>query len=284
MRHALSGGVLSFSLIGIGIILGISSASGQSSQEGRFTGPDFHGIWLTRAGFGPPRDPSLPGGVVTLAENDYDPDYRLGDSSNPVLKPSAVAGIEARNARIRAGGDGFPNYSLCWPMGVPGALAMADPVLFLQSPDRVTILYQRSQHARHIYLNVQHSDDPNSAWFGESVGHYEGNTLVIDTIGLDIRGDLDRFGTSHSEQLRVVERYTLSNDGNALYVNVEVTDPLNFTTQLYMTSDYRRIETHRSFPGVQENENWAELVCAENNFDVRTMQLYPVPEATEVDF
>ncbi len=104
MRHALSGGVLSFSLIGIGIILGISSAAGQSSQEGTFTGPDFHGIWLTRAGFGPPRDPSLPGGVVTLAENDYDPDYRLGDSSNPVLKPSAVAGIEAGGEATAGGG------------------------------------------------------------------------------------------------------------------------------------------------------------------------------------
>lgn len=283
-RLLILGRTLGLSALGIGVLVGAPFAVGQSSPESAITLPDFRGVWRTEAGFTPPRNPSLPGGITALTGVDDDPLVRLGDSNNPILQPHAGAGIEQRNAEMRAGGDGLPNYSLCWPMGVPGALAMADPVLFLQSPDQVNILYQRSQRARQIYLNVPHSQDPKLDWFGESVGHYEGNTLVVDTIALDTRGDLDRFGTPHSEQLHVVERYTLSEDRNTITVEVYVEDPVNFTTPWYATSDYWRIEDHRTFPGLRENETWAEFVCAENNFNVRTGEPYPIPVATQVDF
>ena len=273
-----------FSALGIGVLLGVPSAAAQLSRDSTITIPDFSGVWRTEQGFAPPRDPSVPGNIIALTGVDDDPLVRLGDSSNPILQPHAVAGIEERNAGMRAGSDGLPNYSLCWPMGVPGVMTMADPVLFLQSRDQVTILYQRTQHARHIHLNVPHSENSNLDWFGESVGHYEGNTLVIDTIALDTRGDLDRFGTPHSEQLHVVEHYTMSEDRNSIYVDIYVEDPVNFTTPWFATSDYWRIEDHRTFPGLRENENWAEFICAENNFDVRTGLPYPIPVADKADY
>ncbi len=231
-----------------------------------------------------PRDASAPGGIVALTGVVDDPLVRLGDASNAILQPHAVAPIEARNIEMIAGADGLPNYSLCWPMGVPGALTMADPVVILQSPDEVLILYQRTQHARHIRLNVPHSEEPKLDWFGESVGHYEGNALVIDTIALDPRGDLDRFGTPHSEQLHIIERYSLSEDTNTISVDFVVEDPLNFTGPWSASSDYWRIEDHRTFSALEENPSWAEFICAENNFDVRTGEPYPIPQADKADF
>ena len=60
---------------------------------------------------------------------------------------------------------------------------------------------------RHIYLNVPHSADIKPSWFGESVGHYEGDTLVVDTIGLNDRTFIDDYLTPHTDKLHVVERF-----------------------------------------------------------------------------
>jgi hypothetical protein len=273
-----------FGAIGIGLLAVTPIVLAQASQESIEALPNFSGVWRTEAGFAAPRDPAAHGGIVALTGIVDDPLVRLGDSSNPILQPHALIGIEERNAEMLAGGDGLPNYSLCWPMGVPGALTMADPVVFLQSADEVFILYQRTQHARRIKLDAAHSEEPKLDWFGESVGHYEGNTLVIDTIALDPRGDLDRFDTPHSEQLHVVERYRLSDDQNEIFVDVHIEDPLNFTTSWSVTSDYWRIEDHRTFPGFEENATWAEFICAENNFNVRTGLPYPIPVADKADY
>jgi hypothetical protein len=275
---------LSIGALGLGLLGGTQAVMAQANQEGEDIVPNFSGVWRTEAGFTAPRDASAPGGIVALTGVVDDPFVRLGDASNPILQPHAIAPIEARNAKMIAGADGLPHYSLCWPMGVPGALTMADPVVILQSPDEILILYQRTQHVRHIMLNVPHSEVPKLDWFGESVGHYEGNILVIDTIALDPRGDLDRFDTPHSEQLHVIERYGLSEDKNTIFVDFVVEDPLNFTSPWSASSDYWRIDDHRTFSEAEENPSWAEFICAENNFDVRTGKPYPIPQADKVDF
>jgi hypothetical protein len=66
------------------------------------------------------------------------------------------------------------------------------------------------------------------SWYGESVGHYEGDTLVVDTIGLNNKSFVDHFRTPHTEKLRVVERWRLIEGGNKLEVHVTVTDPDTF--------------------------------------------------------
>src|SRR6266576_701905 len=74
--------------------------------------------------------------------------------------------------------------AFCYPFG-PTVLLQPEPVVFLQTPKKITIEYQRDHQVRRVYLNVPHSKNPKPSWYGESVGHYEGDTLVVDTIGFN---------------------------------------------------------------------------------------------------
>ena len=77
---------------------------------------------------------------------------------------------------------------------------------------------------RHIYLNKFHSEHVRPSWYGESVGHYEGDTLVVDTIGMNDQTWIDNYRTPHSDKLRTVERFHLTNHGKSLEVNLHVED------------------------------------------------------------
>jgi hypothetical protein len=83
----------------------------------------------------------------------------------------------------------------------------------LQQPHQITFLYDYSYEIRHVRMNEPHPAHVTPSWYGDSVGRYEGDTLVIDTVG--IRTDrpfamLDFFGTPYTKALHVVERYRLS--------------------------------------------------------------------------
>jgi hypothetical protein len=162
----------------------------------------------------------------------------------------------------------LPAHSLCWPSGVPGALRMREPVRFLQEEDMVTLIYQRDHQVRRIHLNVAHTDDPAKSWYGESVGHYEGDTLVVDTIGLNDRTTSDWFGTPHSDKIHVVERYRIIDDGARMEVRFTVSDPGAFTQPWHSVVHYRSLG---------ENAEFNEIVCAENNKDASTGLDYPIP-------
>ena len=94
-----------------------------------------------------------------------------------------------------------------------------------------------------------------SAWFGDSVGHYEGDTLVIDTVGMNDKTATDRFGTPHTAAMHVVERYRLKNDGKTLEDSFTVEDPGAFTTAWSGVLNYSRARV----PKLEEE------FCAENN-------------------
>ena len=70
------------------------------------------------------------------------------------------------------------------------------------------MIYSGDAQTRHIYMNVPHTKNPSPSWYGESVGHWEGNTLVIDTIGMNTKSFVDNYRTPHTERLHVVERWT----------------------------------------------------------------------------
>jgi hypothetical protein len=88
----------------------------------------------------------------------------------------------------------------------------------------------QDHQVRRVYLNVPHSANLKPSWFGESVGHYEDDSLVVDTVGLSRRTFVDNYLTPHTDQLHVVERFHVINDGKTLEVNVHVEDPGAFTT------------------------------------------------------
>ena len=244
--------------------------------------PEGAAKWPLRLIFYPPE--SGPGPVVFSGEAG---EIRqgmpyIGDDTNPVLLPHAAAAVRAQRDLYRNGEAVWSAFALCWPVGVPLAFSMVNAVQFLQSEDQVTIIYQRGQTVRRVYLNEAHPPDPEPSWFGHSVGHYEGpNTLVIDTIAQDSRAVVDRFATPKSEAMRIVERYSISEDGQRLDVKFNVEDPNNFTTAWSAKVGYAKIPPRRS-EGAQA-PIFEENICPENNRDAAG-GLYPIPVATTPGF
>jgi hypothetical protein len=99
-----------------------------------------------------------------------------------------------------------------------------------------------------------------------------GDTLVVDTVGLDPRSWVDNFATPHTDKLHVVERYR-RRDANNLDVTVQVEDPGAFTTPWTALVNYRK-----------DDEPWLEVICSENNIDASTGRPYAMPMAVKADF
>jgi hypothetical protein len=200
------------------------------------------------------------------------PTYRIGDLTNPILKPWVAAAMKKDNDEVLAGKIGYTARSSCQPAGVPGFSSfIVEPVYFIQSPREVLMVYAGDQQVRHIHLGVQHSANPGVSWYGESVGRYDGDTLVVDTVGLNTKTFVDNYRTPHSEKLHVVERYHLINGGNTLEVNISVEDPDAFNMSWQASQRYRRVQQ-----GPLD-----EQVCAENNAQVFD---YHIPVADKPDF
>ena len=270
-----------------------------SDEEGVASVPDFSGIWVhSIPGFEPL--PSGPTALVNLSRRPNGTGEILkltGDYTNPILKPGA-AEVVKRHAELGLKGIGDPNPRIqCWPAGVPFVFTNG-PTQLLQQPDRVTILYGYDHQVRRVPLNRQHPPKVTPSWYGDSVGHYEGDTLVIDTVGFKVGkySMVDWYGTPHTEALHVVERYRLLDpeaakdgfdrdakqhnaamgkpnaQGKYLQLRFTVEDKGVFTTPWTATMTYR----------VSPNE-WDEQACAENT------QWYPgqeadVPRADKQDF
>lgn len=219
------------------------------------------------SGFGPTRaDPAHP----------YIPNstFRIADVTSPNLKPWAAEAMTKSNEEVLAGKFPFTARSSCMPAGVPGfSLFVVEPVFFVQSPKEILIVYSGDQQVRRVWLNVSHSANPKPSWYGESVGHYEGDTLVVDTIGLNTRTFLDNYRTPHSEKLHVIERYRLTNDGRVLENLIWVEDPDTFNQPWSATQRYRKVQQ-----GPMD-----EQVCAENTRDTGLFG-NNIPQADRPDF
>ena len=225
--------------------------------------PDLSGFFV-RVGdlwFDPILDDNEGKPIDRLQVNSPDADdIWAGDFDNPILQPWAReivkknAESEIRLEHVHTADDS------CWPSGVPQAVNLIGEVQFLQAKDRVVILYQRDHQVRWVWLNRVHSANPAPSWYGESVGHYEGDTLVVDTIGQKAHkmSVVDPFGTPHTDKIHVVERYRLfpTPFGKGLEVTVRVDDPGAFVMPWKGMAEYRQER------GVDQLE---EVVCAENN-------------------
>ncbi len=204
------------------------------------------------------------------------PTLRVADLTNPILLPWAREELRKVNERALTATVMFTRKERCWPIGVPGFLLYpVTPVYFLQSPKQVVMIWEEDHMARHVYLTDRHSPNPKPSWFGESIGHYEnGDTLVVDTIGLNTRTFVDTYRTPHTEQLHVVERFHIVAGGKGLEVNVHVEDPGAFTTPWNAIQRYRR----------SERGPMRETVCAENNDKYFNYDVEPIPTADRPDF
>ena len=176
------------------------------------TVPDFTGFWAHPSlGFGPPL--SGPGPVLNtsrLRSGASNFDQLVGDYRNPILKPEA-AEIVKKRGEISLSGKAYPDPdNQCLQNPVPYIFWNFD-IKLLQERDKVTIIYQHDDDARTVRLNQSHPARVIPSVHGDSVGHYEGDTLVVDTVGVKVGPYTmaDRLGTPFTEALHVVERYRL---------------------------------------------------------------------------
>jgi hypothetical protein len=258
--------------------------AGAAAQQ-QTSPPDFssgNAGWLTffvdfsivPGGTGPLRnDPAHPRvSNQEAAVTGKQPNYFIADlGNNTVLKPWVVERMKKDNAEVLAGKIGFTPRSSCKPAGVPGFhLYGFQPIYFIQTPREVLMIHSGNEEVRRIYLDVPHSANPKPSWYGESVGHYDGDTLVVDTIGLNDKTFVDNFRTPHTDKLHVVERIKLVDGGKAMQVNITFEDADAFNAPWSVMQRYDRVERQMD-----------EEICAENNqhlFD------YHIPVASKPDF
>lgn len=198
--------------------------------------PDFSGVWVGSGPIGDIRSGLLPGEEV-------------------VLLPAAEALMKSRMAADDP-------EALCLPTGVPRIAPY--PWRIVQTPafgkaTHLFFLFEGNIHSyRQIFMDGrEHPDDLEATWYGHSVGHWEDDTLVIETVGFNDLFWFDFVGHPHSTQLRTVERYTRTSFGE-LEVVTTVEDPGAYAKPF--TVKY----THTLRPGWE----LMEYICNENNQDV----------------
>jgi hypothetical protein len=248
--------------------------------------PEANAVWVPDRPAGddflPPENG--PGPVTSDRAHAYNPlaqaqgqlMFHIADLSNPILKPWAVEQMKKANDDVLAGKFPFTARDRCWPGGVPGfdIYERDRPIYFLQTPQEVLIITEYDQQVRHIRMNVPHSANPKPSWYGESVGHYEGDTLVVDTTGLNDRTFVDNYRTPHTTQLHVVERLTLMDGGKTLEAAITVDDPGAFNMPWSAVQRWRR----------RDGRPVIEVVCAENSTAYFNYGVNPIPTANKPDF
>ncbi len=149
---------------------------------------------------------------------------------------------------------------LCLPPGIPRMYATPFPFQIFQQPDRVIFIFEGGAHVwRVVHTDGRaHSKDPNPTYLGEAIGRWEGDTLVVDTIGFNERTWLDQDGHPHSEELHTIEKFTRLNELSMRY-EVTIEDPVMYEKP--WTTSYL-------IPFVPGGELF-EYICQENNVDVK---------------
>jgi len=266
--------------------------------------PDFSSVWrhASLPGFEPPA--SGPGPITNLSRLNgvSNWDQLVGDYHNPILKPHA-AEIVKKQGDIALKWITAPTpANQCWPQPVP-YIFWSFGMKMLQEADKVTFLYVDPDHEfRQVRLNQPHPSKVTPSIYGDSVGYYEGDTLVVDTVGVRTERPfamVDAYGTPYSDALHVVERYRLlsyedakegldrdtkenrhvPNDinrnyrGKHLQLTFTVEDPGVFTTPWTATITYGR-----------GSGEFAEEVCAENFHEYYYNKDSEVPRADKPDF
>ena len=239
--------VMFFALIALSAIAPLSAQSAAEQQRARPAPngpaprlpegkPDLSGIWR---GGGPIQD--LAAG---LAKGETIP-----------LLPEAEKIMKARQAKD----DPEAN---CLPTGVPRIAPY--PWRIVQTPTHIFFLFEGNIHSyRQIFLNqTKHPDDPDPTWYGHSIGHFEGDTLVVDTIGFNDKFWFDFRGYPHTEKLHTIERYTRKSFGT-LINEITIDDPGAYSKPFKVTF------TAEFLPG----EELMEYICQENEQDTKHILL-----------
>jgi len=293
------------------LLLAILAAASAMPAAGQTQGPaqaaasipDFSRFWRHQSLPGLEPLASGPTSLTNRSRRNGVSNYNelVGDYTNPILKPEAAAEVK-KKGELSIAGVTYPSpANQCWPEPVPFIFKNFG-MMMIQRPQEVMILYDEGPDVRHVRMNQPHPAKMTPSWYGDSVGHYEGDTLVIDTVGT--RTDrpfamLDLYGTPYTQALHVVERYRLIDyeaaqeglqrdakenqrvpgdldpayRGKFLQVQFTVEDEGVFTTPWTATITYRPAPAP-----------WQETICAENTHEYYYNKESDVPKAAKADF
>lgn len=210
--------------------------------------PDLSGVWQGYGTLGgtpaqaQPQSELPVAGFLDVAQNMKDP---------LPLKPEAAALLAERRA-----GNGKDNpEAVCLPMGIMQFHTQGAPRKVIQTPDVLVILYEASMGIRQIFTDGRAipADDPQPWWYGYSVGHWEGDTLVVVTRGLREDGWLDVFGTPLTDAATLTERFRRPTYGR-LEIDITVDDPKAYTAPWTVRVNQR----------IMPEQELLEFVCLEN--------------------
>ena len=191
--------------------------------------PDFTGVW-ERAGGGAAGQGAAPAG------------------------PSLTSGSEAKRKAYLASAPEDTEAANCLPPGMPGIMTQPYPMEFLVTPGKVTIVIEAYTQVRHIYTDGRPLPaDPEPEFHGSSIGRWEGDTLVVETVGFSPLTQIAR-GIPHGEKMKIVERFRLS-EADTMAIATTITDPDVLTAPYTTNNTLRR---HRDW-------TIAEYICEENN-------------------
>jgi hypothetical protein len=267
--------------------------------------PDFSGVWRhgSLPWFIPPA--SGPGPVTNKSRrpDNGQSNYGelVGDYTNPILQPWA-AEVVKKKGELSLAGVTYPSpANQCWPEPVP-FLFKHMAMEMLQLPDKIVMLFNEDHEVRWVRLNAEHPAHVTPSWHGDAVAHYDGDTLVIDTVGIKVDRPfpmIDLFGTPYTDKLHVVERYRLVDHEGAkgalaraakenwrpagppdpnysdkyLLVHFTVEDSGAFTTPWTTDIVYLR-----------DRLEWPEIACAENPAGFHHDKDADLPQAAKPDF
>ena len=287
----------------------VAVAAHTSAQPTKPEVPDFSGIWAHPywPGFDPPE--SGPGPVLNKVRRNGigNSDQLTGDYTNPILKPEAAAVVKHYGEISATGVTYSTPANQCWPQPVPYILWTIG-IQLLQQKNKVTILYSNPDHeSREVRLNGSHPARVTPSMHGDSIGHYEGDTLVVDTVG--VRTDrpfamADVYGTPYSSALHVVERYRLVDEDAAKAAEARTRKenlPIPFNDAgltvdqtykgkalaLYFTVEDQGVFTMPWKAGMiyrRAAGAWPEAACAENMHQYYSGRDSDVPRAPKPDF
>src|SRR5690606_29688754 len=141
------------------------------------------------------------------------------------LSAAGKALVDRNAAAMAAGSIMHTAWTSCRPGAISTMTMPREKIVVLQSPEEVTILYEMPRMVRRVRMNAAHPQDLPPSYVGDSIGRFEGNTLVIDTVGFNGYGELDSRGQPTSPALHTIERLTPAADGSAIEIEVTIEDP-----------------------------------------------------------
>jgi hypothetical protein len=228
MSHPFLGSTTIAAAVMTGVYLVAGSADGQTTRTAKSADghPDLSGLWngamaARVTSDGEKQGLLLPAREGTLLNFERDNTIlRRMDPNKPVYKPEFWEKVQKLD---QSGNTEDPSYS-CMPLGVP---RMGPPMKIVQTPGEVIFLYANPQDTYRVIPTDGRAHTPlqdlDGTWRGEAIGHWEEDTLVVDTIGFNDTSWLDIGGYFHSENMRVIER--LRREGDMLTWQATVEDP-----------------------------------------------------------